>query len=360
MKLAPAVQVALTALALLGPGAVHAHEADLISVRAVRDDASPERVRETLTLNPDTLRRLLPDLPPGSDPAAARSSFLEARRADLEARVWRRVPLSAGGAACVLEASRASWDAGPRVELHADFRCPPGTLQQTFGVLDELPAGYRMIRAGLRDDGASPGAGFADREHPTLSLEGPEGAAGGFAGWVGLGVRHILEGVDHLLFLVAVLLVGGSFRRMLALVTSFTLAHSLTLGLTALGWVTLEARGTRWAEAAIAASLVYMALENLVLKRHGHRAGLTFLFGLVHGLGFASGLRGYGLEEAMVPGLLGFNLGVEVGQAVVMAFLVPVLRIVQRRPRLHSRVMRVSSIGLAGIGLYWMVARGAG
>ncbi|NPD26371.1 HupE/UreJ family protein [Corallococcus exiguus] len=191
-------------------------------------------------------------------------------------------------------------------------------------------------------------------------IEVAPGAVDGFAGWVGEGIRHILAGADHLLFLLAVLLVGGSFRRILLLVTSFTLAHSLTLGLTALGVVTLGARGTRWAEAAIAASILYMALENLLLRQHGHRAGLTFLFGLVHGLGFASVLGGYGVGTDVVPALLGFNLGVEMGQAVVVAFLVPVLRIVQRRPRLHSRVVRLSSIGLAGVGLYWMVARAVG
>ena len=191
-------------------------------------------------------------------------------------------------------------------------------------------------------------------------VQGATGAVDGFGGWVLLGVRHILEGADHLLFLLAVLLVGGSFRRMLVLVTSFTLAHSLTLGLTALGWVTLEARGIRWAEAAIAASILYVALENLLLRQHRHRAGLTFLFGLVHGLGFAGALRDHGLGDAVVPALAGFNLGVELGQAAVVAFLVPVLRMIQRRPRLHSRVMRVSSIGLAGIGLYWMVARAVG
>ncbi|MFP2901104.1 HupE/UreJ family protein [Corallococcus sp. 4LFB] len=185
-------------------------------------------------------------------------------------------------------------------------------------------------------------------------------AVDGFAGWVGEGIRHILAGADHLLFLFAVLLVGGSLRRILLLVTSFTLAHSLTLAVTALGLLTLSARGTRWAEAAIAASILYMALENLLLRRHGHRAGLTFLFGLVHGLGFASVLGGYGLGASGVSALVGFNLGVEVGQAVVVAFLVPVLRIVQRRPRLHSKVVRLSSICLAGVGLYWMVARAVG
>ncbi|WP_216619044.1 HupE/UreJ family protein, partial [Corallococcus carmarthensis] len=313
MRPFPAARVVFLALVLLGPAVVHAHAAELLSVRAVREDASPERVRETLTLAPDTLRLLVPGLPPDQ---REDGSALQALRPQVEARIWNRLPLTANGAPCVLLTSSAAWDEGRgTVELRAAFTCPPGTLRQTFGVLDALPPGYRLIRAGGSGEGGFAGVDFADREHTTLVMEGRAGAVDGFSGWVGEGIRHILEGADHLLFLVAVLLVGGTFRRILLLVTSFTLAHSLTLAVTALGWWTLDARGTRWAEAAIAASILYMALENLLLRRHGHRAGLTFLFGLVHGLGFASVLGGYGLGTAVVPALLGFNLGVEVGQA---------------------------------------------
>ncbi|WP_235685948.1 MULTISPECIES: HupE/UreJ family protein [Corallococcus] len=362
MKLAPAVRVVFMALVLLGPGAASAHADDLLSARVAREAASPERVRETLTLTPDTLRLLLPGLPPARpDVDRAPSAVLQAPRPEVEARIWSRLPLSADGAPCVLQSSEVAWDdANGTAVLAAEFTCPPGRLRQTFGVLDALPPGYRLIRAGGGAEGGFAGADFADREHPTLDMEGAGGAAEGFAGWVGEGVRHILGGVDHLLFLLAVLLVGGSFRRILVLVTSFTLAHSLTLGLTALGVFTLSARGTRWAEAAIAASILYVALENLLLRRHAHRAGTTFLFGLVHGLGFASVLGGYGLGDAVVPALAGFNLGVEMGQAAVVALLVPVLRILQRRPRLHSRVVGLSSMCLAGVGLYWMVARAVG
>ncbi|WP_223645442.1 HupE/UreJ family protein [Corallococcus sp. EGB] len=363
MKPFPAVRVVLLALILLGPAAVHAHAADLLSVRAVREDASPERVRETLTLAPDALGLLVPGLPAGpwDDGAALSSAALQALRPQVEARIWNRSPLTAGGVPCALRSSSAAWnEESGTVALQAEFTCPPGPLQQAFGVLDALPPGYRLIRAGGPEQGGFAGMDFADREHPTLGLEGGGAAVEGLAGWVGEGIRHILGGADHLLFLLAVLLVGGTFRRILLLVTSFTLAHSLTLACTALGWVTLGARGTRWAEAAIAASILYMALENLLLRRHGHRAGITFLFGLVHGLGFASVLGGYGLGTSVVPALAGFNLGVEVGQAAVVAFLVPVLRILQRRPRLHSKVVRLSSLCLAGVGLYWMVARAVG
>ena len=109
------------------------------------------------------------------------------------------------------------------------------------------------------------------------------------------------------------------------------------------------------------------ALTLLVLRardagtvRLGEQAVEAITPGLVHGLGFASVLGGYGSGASALTALAGFNLGVELGQAVVVAFLVPVLRIVQRRPRLHSKVVRLSSICLAGVGLYWMVARAVG
>ncbi|NOJ82437.1 HupE/UreJ family protein, partial [Myxococcus xanthus] len=176
----------------------------------------------------------------------------------------------------------------------------------------------------------------------------------------GLGVRHIFEGVDHLAFLLAVLLVGGSWRRVLLLVTSFTVAHSLTLGAAALGWVVLDGVQARWVEAAIAASIIYVAVENLVLREHRHRVLVTFLFGLIHGFGFAGVLAGYGLGESVVTALLGFNVGVELGQAVVVAVLLPVLRMVQRRPALHTRAVRGLSIGILAAGGYWMVERALG
>ncbi|RKG66891.1 HupE/UreJ family protein, partial [Corallococcus terminator] len=153
--------MALMVLALLGPGVAHAHEAELISVRAVRDDASPDHVRETLTLSPETLRLLLPDLGARDGDAPGAPSFFEARRAELEARVWSRVPLFADEAPCILQSSGGAWDAERGVALHADFRCPPGALHQTFGVLDVLPRGYRVIRAGLGEGGAPAGAAFA-------------------------------------------------------------------------------------------------------------------------------------------------------------------------------------------------------
>ncbi|XXF81000.1 HupE/UreJ family protein [Myxococcaceae bacterium GXIMD 01537] len=342
-------------LALLVAGGASAHDADIIYAQARRaPEPDAGQVRERLTLTGATLGLLLPGALEGGVTQAA----LDGRSAALAAGLWDGVPLTAGGAPCQREAHAARVREG-FIELTARFQCPPGPLRQTFGVLARLPANYRVV-VGTFGDGEA-GARFADAAHPEVELEGTgAGRVSGFGGWVGLGVKHIFEGVDHLAFLLALLLVGGTLKRVLLLVTSFTLAHSLTLGATALGFVALDPERARWVEAAIAVSIIYVAVENLVRRQHRHRVLVTFLFGLVHGFGFASVLRGYGLGDAVVPGLLGFNLGVEVGQAVVVAALLPLVRMAQRRPAFHLKAVRALSLLILSAGGYWLVERALG
>jgi len=361
-KASPGVVLAVL---LLAAGAASAHDADILysQVRRASGPQGTSEVRQVLTLTAGTLGLLLPADADGDGTVS--QADLEARRLALEVGVWDALPLTAGGQPCT-RASHAALLRQTYVELTATFTCPPGPLRQTYTVLSVLPAGYRVI-LGSSLDGEVPGSLFADAAQPSVAIPGPEEGGGrsassvsGFGGWVSLGVRHIFEGVDHLAFLLAVLLVGGGLKRVLLLVTSFTVAHSLTLGATALGWVVLDGDRARWVEAAIAASIIYIALENLVLRQHRHRALLTFLFGLVHGFGFAGVLASYGLGDSVVTGLLGFNLGVELGQAVVVAFLLPVLRMVQRRPTLHLRTVRILSVLILTAGGYWMVERALG
>ncbi|GHH03154.1 HupE/UreJ family protein [Comamonas sp. JC664] len=344
---------------LLATGAASAHDADILYIQAHRATPESPEVREVMTLTPEALARLL-----SLEGAGAALNTRDALAGQLEAiaaRVWDAAPLGAGGQPC----TRGSHAAAPRrafVELSATFTCPRGPLRQRFALLARLPPEYRVILGSVRE-GELPGAVFADVSRPEVAL--PDGVqrmslAGRFAGWVGLGMRHIFEGVDHLAFLLAVLLVGGSFKRVLWLVTSFTVAHSLTLGAAALGWVMLDGARARWVEAAIAASIIYVALENLILREHRHRGLVTFLFGLIHGFGFAGVLAGYGLGESVATALLGFNVGVELGQAVVVAVLLPILRMLQRRPALHTRTVRAVSSGILAAGGFWMVERALG
>ena len=174
-----------------------------------------------------------------------------------------------------------------------------------------------------------------------------------------LGIRHILAGYDHLLFLFGLLLVCRNLRQAALLITCFTLAHSLTLALSTFGLLQLP---SRWIEAAIAASIVYVGLENL-LRGDGKlrwRWLLTFAFGLIHGLGFAGVLREMGVADggwSSVAPLAGFNLGVEAGQLCVAAILLPVLLWLRKTPRLMRVAIPMASIVVAAAGGCWLVQR---
>lgn len=196
----------------------------------------------------------------------------------------------------------------------------------------------------------------------TAAGNGDAAAAGGpdtatdsaFARFFHLGVEHIWTGYDHLLFLLAVLLAGGGIGRLAAIVTSFTVAHSITLGAAATGLVQLPVEPV---EAAIALSIVYVAAENLMERGADRRALVTFAFGLVHGFGFASVLAETALPpgEVVVP-LLAFNLGVEAGQLAVVVVVVPLLSVLLRGRHAH-RVRARLSVLIALAGAAWAIER---
>ncbi|MGG3466071.1 HupE/UreJ family protein [Neobacillus pocheonensis] len=187
---------------------------------------------------------------------------------------------------------------------------------------------------------------------------GTFGKAAGFFDTAGqfiqLGLEHILTGYDHMLFLIALLLVKIKFRSMAAVVTSFTLAHSITLILAALDIVSLE---SRFVEATIALTIVYVALENLWSRAHGHRWALTFAFGLIHGFGFAGVLQEIGLpKNHELTALLSFNLGVELGQLLIVVCIYPLLKKVGNS-RWWPRAVQIGSILVGLAGAYWFVTR---
>jgi hydrogenase/urease accessory protein HupE len=173
------------------------------------------------------------------------------------------------------------------------------------------------------------------------------------------GAWHILIGPDHLLFLFALLLLGGGFWAMVRIVTAFTLGHSITLSLAVLGVITPPA----WlVEPAIALSIVVVGADNLLqAKNHGRdvRAWVAGAFGLIHGFGFASVLAEFGLpREALGWSLAGFNIGVELGQ---LAFVVPavwVLHVVRTcRPQWTSKIVIFGSLVVIAAGSYWFAER---
>lgn len=244
--------------------------------------------------------------------------------------------------------------------------------------LPDLPAGHRQFVIISDEHGlvvakklisardfaidVPPAAGPADAG-TSAAVPAPAPAAASdattFWGFLRLGVEHIWTGYDHLLFLFGLLIVCRSFRSIVAIVSCFTLAHSLTLALATLDVVNLPAR---WVEPAIAASIVYVGVENL-LRRGAEPRGrwlLTFFFGLIHGFGFASVLRdlgvGGGVQGIALP-LFTFNLGVEVGQIAMAAAVLPLVWRLRRNEARASRIVTGLSAIVALAGLYWLLQR---
>ena len=169
------------------------------------------------------------------------------------------------------------------------------------------------------------------------------------------GIIHILIGYDHLLFLFGLVLIGGKLKHLLAMVTSFTVAHSVTLALAVTGvW---EPSGDV-IEPLIALSVAYVGIENFIVKDAQKRWRVTALFGLIHGFGFAGALGDLGVPEDHFAIALGtFNLGVEAGQLMVMAIVLPLLYFASKQTWWKSHGVRGLSVGVCAMGLFWFVTR---
>ncbi len=172
------------------------------------------------------------------------------------------------------------------------------------------------------------------------------------------GIHHIFIGPDHILFIVGLMLLGGSVGRLLKIVTGFTIAHSITLTLATLSLVNPPSRVI---EPLIALSIVYVGLDNLRAKsdRRDPRALLAFGFGFVHGFGFASVLREFGIpSRSMGWALFSFNVGVEIGQACIVAGVAPLMALLRRgAPVAAVRVARLGSAVVALAGAWWFIER---
>jgi hydrogenase/urease accessory protein HupE len=195
----------------------------------------------------------------------------------------------------------------------------------------------------------------------TVIGEAGNGLSGGI-GWMRLGVDHILGGYDHLAFVLGLMLLVRHWRGLVLALTSFTLAHSLTLAMTTLGYISLPSRPV---EAAIALSIVILAIEA-VQERKGQVGWLrgrpwlmAFPFGLLHGLGFAGALGEMGLDPDHVAWpLLWFNIGVEIGQLIFVATVLAVSWLVMRFWREHfERLRRATPYVIGPLAMFWLFQR---
>ena len=179
-----------------------------------------------------------------------------------------------------------------------------------------------------------------------------------FARYIVSGFEHIIpKGLDHILFVLGLFFFSLKLRPLLLQVTAFTFAHTVTLALASLQIVTVPAEIV---EPLIAASIVYVAVENVIGGRvHAARIAVVFVFGLLHGLGFASVLGDVGLQDSrFVVGLIGFNIGVEIGQLAVIALAFVLLGLpFGKKPWYRAYIAVPFSVAIAAVGAWWTIER---
>ncbi len=241
-------------------------------------------------------------------------------------------------------------------------RTPAGAREMTF----TAAARYKTIDLKIFDGSSSKPRLFllrAGATSPPYRLgeeEQADFAAGVFRRYLVLGYAHILpKGLDHILFVLGLVLLSVRFKPLLYQVTAFTLAHTATLALAMLEVASLPASVV---EPLIAASIVYVAVENLAGAEPGFRRVLTvFAFGLLHGLGFAGALRDIGLPEGrFANALIAFNLGVELGQISVVAPAFLLLGRLRASAASRKWVVVPCSLAIAAVGVWWFVERALG
>lgn len=305
---------------------------------------------------------------------------LEAGREAIARVVVGGLVVEGDGAACPgkLDSARAVEADGVTLKLSYTCAAPPAEVRFDLALLEDLELGHRHIFRGgvppklteailfrkkrsievLTHPASAPGAAQPAAEGPAPSAApapAAEAAPSSSFDLFVMGVEHILLGFDHLVFLLGVVLVGGRWRSILLVVTAFTLAHSITLALAALG---VWAPSPRVIEPAIALSIAYVGVENYFVSDAEGRWRITLPFGLVHGFGFAGALQEIGLPQAEVPrALVLFNLGVEAGQVAVLALVLPLLAAARRRGWLTPEAVQVASALIVLAGLVWFVER---
>lgn len=300
---------------------------------------------------------------------------VRSRHAAIAAYALTHLKLTAGGADCPLRVTRQLVDdhtdgAYTVLVLAGACAAPVDTLTVGYTLLADLDPQHRGLLA-LRHGGATTSAILGpDNARPALRVA-DAGRWRQFGEYVVQGVWHIWIGIDHILFLLSLLLpavllyrerkwVGRTgFREagmdVVRVVTAFTLAHSLTLSLAALGVLALP---SRLVESAIAASVIVAALNNLRPLYQRGRVLFAFGFGLLHGFGFASVLADLGLpQDALLVSLVGFNVGVELGQLAIVAVFLP-LAYRLRNGLFYRRVVMVGgSVAIALVAAVWLLER---
>ena len=297
------------------------------------------------------------------------------KHTEIAAYALARLAVQGDDAPCTVESGAQLIDEhtdGAYTVLPLTIRCatPPARLRVTYSLLADLDPQHRGLLK-LQALGQTRTAVLGPQApEQRFELEGVNRWSQ-FVDYAREGVWHIWIGFDHVLFLLSLLLPAVLLRRatnwqavesfraafvdVFKIVTAFTLAHSITLTLATLGVVALP---SRWVEATIAASVVLAALNNVWPVFHGRRWVMAFAFGLIHGFGFASVLADLGLpRDALALALVGFNLGVEVGQLAIVAVFLPLAFLMRRTAAYRRGVMVGGSLLIAALAGIWLIER---
>jgi hydrogenase/urease accessory protein HupE len=268
----------------------------------------------------------------------------------------------ADGKACVPGTANLVSD-GDGVIFRNRFSCRDvgGDIVYRSTVLtDADPAARQVVLIGEGDN--APQA-LLDAADATVTLSAPAPPLlSTLKRYLVTGIEHIFLGYDHIAFLVAVVLWARRLLPVIKIVTAFTVAHSITLSLATLNVVVIPGAIV---EPAIAASIVYVAMENFFTRNIDRRWRITFAFGLIHGFGFASALREMGLPtNAVAPALAAFNIGVEIGQVAIVSIVIPALMAFDRliafgspKPTRDATLVYALSALITVLGGYWFLSR---
>jgi len=333
-------RVLLFLLLLVVGGAAQAHVANLSSSTL---EVAGHEVRARLALNPADVAAAV-----GQGGAGATLAYVDRHVAVLDS----------AGRACERTQGQVTAGqqlAGPHVEAALVWLCPGTPMTYRATLFQELDPAARHVVLRAGPDGER--QAVLDARRADVPLAEPMTAAEAAWAYLLSGIEHILIGYDHVAFLLAVILWARSVRSLLAIVTGFTLAHSVTLSLAALDVVSVPGAVI---EPLVAASIIFVAAENYIIPNAAHRWWVATLFGLVHGFAFAGALGEVGLPQgAKLVALVCFNLGVEVGQIAIVLIAVPLIVALERRLSAVAarRLIHATSGVLLVLGVYWMAER---
>ncbi len=350
----------LSALLLLFALPLSAHELAQSDARALLRENGTFVI--DIKVDPETLVQRLEFAADQELSEKLSASDLQRRIRELEPQLRQNIELQFGGARVQPSISYVPRSVAPgamwgHIRLEGAYPASAADLQWRYRLL------FTAYPLTVAREGSA--------ESPTVWVDGdkaspviPLGAMTSNAGlsifreYVVLGFTHILpKGLDHILFVLGIFLLSTRLRPVLMQVTAFTVAHSITLALSMYGLVSLPSSVV---EPLIALSIVYVAIENLSTRKlHSWRVAIVFVFGLLHGMGFAGVLRELGLPRGQfVNALVAFNVGVELGQLTVIALaFVAVASWARRREWYRTRVVVPASVCIAAVGLFWTVER---